>query len=210
MTRSSEDTRRIQDSIRRRGITSLFHYTRVSSLPSIFTADALLSRSQMDTMSMSYTGHTWGYNGKEVEFADYICCGFLPHWGMMGKESELLCVFELKADLIWHEGTLFCPDNSALNDYTLDHLQAHNTADDFDEMFPDQTTYRTRSWQAEILVYHRIPLSEVSMLHFRTRGELDQARTLVQAARLAQAQSPALRPIAVSISPRRFPPSLSG
>jgi hypothetical protein len=134
----------------------------------------------MDKRGIPYIGHTWGRPGKDKELEDYICCSFIPHWGMLSKETEAQAVLELSPDLIWRRGTLFCPGNTASNEFSLSGLRDNNTVDALDAMFDNPYTGFPTPYQCEILVYREIILAEhLNLIHFREAEDLEYGEKLI-------------------------------
>lgn len=204
MADSLAECRRIAASVDRRGIRCLYHFTRIAALPSILRTGGIMCRALLEANGISFVGHGWGRAGKDEEFADYICCGFLPPWGMMHREADPICVVEVSASLISRPGTLFCPDNSAFNHFTLEGLKAASDAASFDAMFPNQTTYKTSSHQAEVLVHRSIPLTDFRVIHFRSDPERKAALAQLHGIRIPASQRAAL-PLNFKVTPEHFP-----
>lgn len=206
--RPGHDAERIRASVQKRGIQAIYHYTAVTNLPSILQMGALLSRAEMDARNINYVGHGWGRPGKEVELEDYVCCSFVPHWGMLRRETEPQAVFELAPKLIWREGTLFCPGNSASNEFDLEFLRDKNTVETFDEMFDNPFTGFPTPYQCEVLVNKRIGLAYLTAVHFQSAEHRDYGVTLIEDtvrdASLRQRLQPIL-PIRVGVTPRLYP-----
>lgn len=205
------DAQRIRASVERREIKGIYHYTAITNLPSIIREEGLLSRAEMDARGIVYVGHGWGRPGKEQELEDYVCCSFVPHWGMLRKETEPQGVLELSPDLIWRKGTIFCPDNSASNEFNLDMLRDNNTVETFDAMFNSPDISFPTPYQCEVLGYREISLKHLRAIHFRTTEEKDYASTLIrdvlQDPHLRQRLNPIL-PIRVGVTPRLYPPEM--
>jgi len=205
------DAQRIQASVQRREVKAIYHYTAITNLPSILREGGLLSRDQMNAKGILYLGHGWGRPGKEQELEDYICCGFVPHWGMLRKEREPQAVLELTPDLIWRHGTIFCPGNSASNEFNLEMLRDMNTVEAFDAMFDNPDTSFPIPYQCEVMVYRKIPLGHLRATHFQTTEDREYGVALMRDA----LQEPNVRerlrevlPIRALVTPRLYPPEM--
>lgn len=203
------DADRIRASVQRRGIAGIYHYTAITNLPSILREGGLLSRAEMDRRGIQYVRHGWGRPGKEKELEDYVCCSFVPHWGMLRRETEPQAVLKLKPDLIWRDGTLFCPGNSASNLYDLNSLRNLSTMEAFDAMFPNLHTGFPEPYQCEVMVRGYIPLDYLQSVHFRTTDDHTYGTTLMR----DTLKEPAVRerlmtalPIRAGVSPGLYPP----
>jgi hypothetical protein len=165
----------------------------------------------MDARGIVYLGHSWGRPGKEQELEDYVCCGLVPHWGMLRNETEPQAVLSLTPDLIWRDGTVYCPDNSASNAFNLDMLRGLNTAEAFDAMFDNPDTSFPTPYQCEIMVHREIPLEHLRAIHFRNTGERDYGSRLMidalQAPDTRTRLNPIL-PITVAVTPNLYPPQM--
>lgn len=197
------DADRIRASAERRGIR-LYHYTAIENLPSILRVGALLSRTEMQQRSVEFVGHGWGRAGKEEELSDYICCSFRPNWGMLSRETAPQAVLQLMPRLLWRSGTLFCPGNSARNEFDLDTLTANTTVEAFDAMFDSPYSDFPSPYDCEALVYRVISLRNLLRVHFRTDAEQERGEELINGADIAE-QVQAILPITIAVTPHLYP-----
>jgi ssDNA thymidine ADP-ribosyltransferase, DarT len=110
--------------------------------------------------------HYWGAAGRKEEFSSYVCCGFLPPWGMLKQHGEEFAILALEAEAICTQnGTLFCPTNSAKLDYTVEEILGRSEIDAFDACFVNRETRQVYP-QAEILVPRVVPLFHVHGIVF--------------------------------------------
>jgi hypothetical protein len=190
-------------------MSGIYHYTDIrTSLPSILKAGGLLSRAEMDAREVKYVGHGWGRPGKELELEDFICCSLVPNWGMLRKETEPQAVLELQTDLIWREGTLFCPGNSAYNAFSLDNLRDKNTVEAFDAMFDNPYSDFPNPYDCEVMVYRSISLDNLRVIHFQTEGARDQGVAIIREVLSDQRireRVESILPLRTRISPRLYP-----
>lgn len=195
---------RLQASVSRRSIVGIFHYTYLGGLPSIFRSGGLLSRANLHKDGTEYKGHGYGRPGKEAELCDYIFCSLVPPWGMMGKEEDNMALLEVSPRLIWREGTIFCPNNSAFNEFSLKDLLGNNTADVFDTLFPNPNASWPTNLMAEIMVRDMIPAYDIIRLHFLRGEDKQQADHLSRGVQIPQEYYPSEH-IKLAVTPRHFP-----
>lgn len=117
----------IQGSLARRRITRVCHMTSCDRLPDIVRYGGLLSYSEriQSAVPEPEVPHYWGSADKKDALASYVICSFMPPWWMCKKRNEELAMILLDASAVCcHQGTRFCPVNSALNLFTAcrDHL----------------------------------------------------------------------------------------
>lgn len=108
----SQDSTLIQQSIRRRGISRVWHLSRVTQLKDIFSTGALLSRAEMNRLGILYGMSGWGSDAKAEELKDFICCSIVFPWGMSKEEPETKALVPLDPVVLLREGTLSCGNTS--------------------------------------------------------------------------------------------------
>lgn len=156
----SPGSNEIGRSILRRGISVVFHLTRIEQLPSIFRTGALLSRAKMDVLGVSYGLSGWGSAEKEEELKDYICCSIISPWGMARVESAEKALLALKPRVLLREGTLFSGRWSSYGDVSLETLSGSTDVAAFDLLFDNPDTGFPTPAPGEFLVRDCIPLNE--------------------------------------------------
>lgn len=156
----SPDSSEIARSILRRGISVVFHLTKIEQLPSIFRTGALLSRAKMDVLGVSYGMSGWGSTGKEEELKDYICCSIISPWGMARVEPEEKALLALKPRVLLREGTLFSGRWSSHGDVSLETLSESTDVAAFDLLFDNPGTGFPTPDPGEFLVRDCIPINE--------------------------------------------------
>jgi hypothetical protein len=198
----SADAARLRASVERRGIIRLYHYTASINLRSILAHGAVYSRAQMNARGIAFTGHGWGRAGKDEELSDYICCSFVPHWGMISRETETQAVLAFRADLVWRAGTLFCPGNSASNEFDINTLTADTTVNAFDALFDNPNGSWPRPYQCEVLVRDEIPLDSLIRVNFQSVADQEAALEQVKHLRVPAGQET----VTFAVSPGLYPP----
>lgn len=196
----------LRASLRRRRLHRLFHFTPADHLRSIFRTGALFCRRELIARKIPFSGHGWGYLGKEQEFGDYVICGFCPHWGMIRREERPIAVMKVESEILLVDGALICPGNSASNEYTLDNLRTNDPFELFDGLFPDPTGNWPTNYQAEVLIPNMIPLNCVKEVlaprDDHRRFFLAEARAGLRENRTPLSLS---EPIRFVVDPRSFP-----
>ncbi len=130
-------------------------------MPAIFQVGALLSRSQMEGLGISYGMSSWGNPVKEREMRDYICCSILRPWGMSGQDPETRALITLQPRTLCRNGTLFSGRWSSFNEITLEALRREGTdLQAFEIMFPTRDSNFPSPAPGEFLVPDCVPLAE--------------------------------------------------
>lgn len=115
--------------------------------------------------------HYWGSPGKEEELADFVICSFMPPWWMCRARQEELAIILMDAeDVCCRDGVVFCPTNSAYNEYPADEIKTRSGLGHFDACFQNPDTYQAAT--SEIFVPNEVPVSTFRALVFCD----DQAR----------------------------------
>ena len=149
----------IAKSVRHRKISRIWHMTRISKLESILTNGGLLSRARMDVRGIPYQMSSWGSAAKANDLRDYICCSFVPPWGMSRNQRGTLVLVQLQESLLWRKGTLFSPGWSSSNSISVDALLSNDSGENFDSMFEHFKADIPSPRTAEILVLNEVPLT---------------------------------------------------
>jgi hypothetical protein len=156
----SQHSNSIQQSVQRRGISRVWHLTRVTQLKNIFGRGALLSRAEMDRLGIPYGMSGWGNDAKAEELKDYICCSIICPWGMSKEEPETKALISLDPMVLLREGSLFCGTWSSFGDISIKSLLGNCTIEAFDLMFENTTSPFPAPSPGEFLVPNCIPVSE--------------------------------------------------
>lgn len=157
----------IEESLHRRRIQYVCHMTPCHRLPDIINAGGLLSLNARRSRGINEldTPHYWGSPGKEEELADYVVCAFMPPWGMIKDHKEELAIILLDAvKVCCKKDVVFCPTNSAYNDYSADMIKSRSGIYHFDACFQNPDTYM--AGDSEILIPHKIPIDHFRYLTF--------------------------------------------
>ena len=85
---------------------------------------------------------------------------------MIKGENRPVSVIELDPGLIWREGTIFCPGNSACNEFDLESLSEADPVDTFDNLFPDEKGNWPTNYQAEVLLPGIIEVEKIKRVLF--------------------------------------------
>lgn len=172
----SQDSTLIQQSIRRRGISRVWHLSRVTQLKDILSTGALLSRAEMDRLGILYGMSGWGSDAKAEELKDFICCSIVFPWGMSKEEPETKALVPLDPVVLLREGTLFCGTWSSFNEVSLVDLLGNCTVEAFDLMFESETSSFPAPLPGEFLMPKCIPISEFdSRIYFYNDEAKQQA-----------------------------------
>jgi hypothetical protein len=150
------------------------HWTPASAVPSVME-HGLLCRRELEARGIAYQPHGYGRAGKELEFAGHVVLGFLPHWGMMRSESGPVAILEINSRVVLADGTFFCPDNTARNDYDFSEASKWDAAKHLDDLFEDPTSYKSANYQAEIWVPDGVAVEDIVGVYFRTTEDRDAA-----------------------------------
>ena len=187
------------------GTWGVWHYTLAAYLPSIFKEGGILPRSELEARGVAYfDGHYWGSTGKENELADFVCCSFLPSWGMMTTESSDLALIQLDRSVIWSSGTCFCPGNVARNAFPASDIKKWTEPEHLEKLYVS-AGYVTVA-QAELLVGGGIPLSYFRELVFWDQSSRDDAVGQIEAVlKQPDFKHPAPNKISANVNSARFP-----
>ena len=137
--------------------------------------NGLLCRRELEARGIAYQPHGYGRAGKEKDFEGHIALGFLPQWGMMHSESGPSAIVEVNAKVVMAQGTFFCPDNTARNEYDFAEARTWTAARHLDDFFEDPTSFKSKNWQAEIWVPDAIAVEDIMAVYFRTIEDRDAA-----------------------------------
>ena len=157
----------IEESLNRRNIQYVCHMTPCHRLPDIINEGGLLSLNERRNRGIKEldSPHYWGAVGKAEELADYVVCAFMPPWGMIQSHKEELAIILLDAvQVCCKKDVVFCPTNSARNNYTADRIKSRSGIQHFDACFQNPHTYWAND--SEIFVPHQIPLDNFRYLTF--------------------------------------------
>lgn len=176
VARLKADVDKIRDVLLRHGRKTFVHWTPASAVPSILE-HGVLCRRELEARGISYEPHGYGRMGKEDDFAGHVCLGFLPHWGMMSRAAGPSAVLEVRASVLTREGTFFCPDNTARNDFDFAEVSSWTSAQHLDDLFAGPTEWKSANYQAEIWVPDGIAPDDIRAVSFRSEGDRDAVIT---------------------------------
>ena len=110
--------------------------------------------------------HYWGSADKKEAFEGYVICAFMPPWWMCKAHDEELVIVLLDAEAVCcREGVLFCPGNSAYNDYPADQIKNMRGIDSFNACFRGNPN-TSQTGYSEIIVPERVDFSDFRGLVF--------------------------------------------
>jgi hypothetical protein len=175
-TRIKADADKIQAVLVRHSRRTFVHWTPASAVPSILEY-GVLCRRELEARGISYEPHGYGRAGKEDDFAGHVCLGFLPHWGMMRGETGPSAVLDIRASVVTIEGTFYCPDNTARNDYDFAEVSSWTSAQHLDELFAGPTDFKSANYQAEIWVPNGVAVDDIRTVWFRSEEDRDAVVT---------------------------------
>ena len=155
----------------RHGRRTFVHWTPATAVPSILQ-HGILCRRELNARGLPYEPHGYGRWGKEADFAGHVCLGFLPHWGMMSRETGPSAILEIQAAVVATPGTFFCPDNTARNEYDFSEVSTWGTAQHLEDLFAGPTEWKSENYQAEIWVPDGIQVNQIPAVYFRTKEDL--------------------------------------
>ena len=172
-TNDSSEISKILRNAKRRGISRLVHFTRLSSLKEIIRDREILSRERLNRSRKEYA-----LNDKERRdgFIDHICCSIqYPNMSLLNdflnKYEEEWVVLFLNMDLLGLRTTKFCPVNAA----TECGQHVKSGLESFESLFenkvevirtierkPKHDSSCPTDNQAEVLVLDTIPVSSIT------------------------------------------------
>jgi len=179
----------IAESLHRRRVGYVCHMTPCDRLPSIIQSGGIFSRTRRAEHLIAEPNepHYWGTPGKAEDLADYVVCGFMAPWWMCKGHTEELAIIVLDAKAVCcGEGVLFCPTNSARNDYAAGEIKKRSGIEFFDACFPNLDTYQ--AGDSEIFVPGLVPAHHIRGIVFCDQQALDHWLPIVQAAATAAPQ----------------------
>lgn len=157
--------------LRRHNRTALYHWAQAMAVPSVLQ-HGLLPRRDLDSRGIAYDPHGYGRAGKEEDFAGHVCLAFMPHWGMMRRESGPTAIFKIDASIVAVDGAFFCPENTARNEYDFSEVSTWTTATHLDDLFTGPTDWDLVSYQSEVWV-PEVPVDYIRSVIFRTVEDRD-------------------------------------
>ncbi len=156
--------REFRSAVERHQISALYHCTPGANLETIFRVGGLLSRSEQLRLGVRPAKyHGWGK--KWTSLADYVCLGFVPPRHIRG-ESDSNVVLRISPEIIWLDGVVFCPCNSAKEWYSPEEIGARDDLDAFEYLFRNEHSMRLKRQDAEILVPKAVALDWVNAILF--------------------------------------------
>lgn len=162
--------------LRRREINRLFHVTERKNWKSILKNGGIFSRSgqrKLDIFPASLNG--WG--GNADIFSDYICLGLKPPYGMIRKMKAPVILI-IDPAVIYRQGTVFCPVNSAQKGLNPAVVVSRFTPADFEALFKSDYGDFLINRDSEILVRDRIPLRDITAVVCREKSDYRNLNTI--------------------------------
>ena len=160
----------LKESIERRGVECLFHYTLAENFPSILKSGMLLSRKLMREKGINPAIiHGWGSKKNDLE--NYCCLGFIPPLAMLKKEEKSIILLSINVRVIGYEKTCFSPMNSAKSVIQSKDVMERTHLDAFDGLFKNHNSKYPVSPQSEVLVPNGISLKDIEFIYFNSKKE---------------------------------------
>jgi len=147
---------------------------------------------------MVFAEHGYGRVGKALQFDHYVCVSLYPQKGMMRRETGPLSLLEVRPELLYVEGSFYCPGNSARNDYEFDELVGKTELAHLEDLFEGPGEWKLRDWQAEIWIPEYIAAGDIIRVSFATDAIRQRAVELCQDVPLA-------KDVVFAVEQRHFP-----
>ncbi len=167
----------MQEFIRERGITELYHFTNVDNLHSILN-NGLLSRYTLNNMGLGYEQND---DYRLENRLDAICTSIsFPNYKMFYRyrqnTSNTYCVIELDPRLLYEKECIFCISNAASREERQRRINEKLGVDGLRRLFYDDNLrrelrlepYFTTNPQAEVLVTNDIEVEYIRSINFNT------------------------------------------
>lgn len=175
-----------------RDITSLFHFTRASNLPSIIE-NGLLPRTDLTSENISFT---YNDSARYDSCKDAVCLSIaFPNYKMFFslRNQDLnidWVVLELDARILLDFDCAFCYSNAAKSEIPKTPLETRKTLEALKGLYMEQYGNICRSKmnlpdsyptdpQAEVLVFGRIPVSYIKKVHFNDLFAEDEYKKFI-------------------------------
>lgn len=169
---------RINDSIAKKGIQSVFHFSSLDNAPSIIN-QGLFSRQILDTSNLLYSWNDdYRYDNKLSHISLSIS---YPNYKMLYKYNKgsntPMFIIELSPAVLLRPGNLFFETNAA--NAKFKNLIRTGSLEDFERMFSlnrrnNLPLQYTADFQAEVMVPHYIPSSYFTKFHFKDQNEYNE------------------------------------
>lgn len=189
------EARAIEASVRRRGITQIFHFTPLSQVPRILAHGGIHPRNVLRARGIVFNDdhRRWSAEArKSEELAQYVATGIARPWGMMQHEPNCV-VFGLNAQLLWRSGTSFLGGWSSRNEIAgIADVRARQTAGHFDAMFDNPTSAFPAPLPGEVLLDGSVPLQQVVAVYAKDEAHRQLIQATVREAQIAY-RGPTLR-----------------
>ena len=172
---------------RRKGVTRLCHFTRLSSLEGIIRDGCIKPSSEL---LPSQVNDGYRLDGHQ----EFVCCSIMcPNVFLLntfaGDNLNAWCVLHLQTDLLWKQGTKFCPVNASTGIVA----QIHGGVAGFIALYQTEVngprkTYQRKTRQpcsiptnnqAEVLVQGSVPLELISRIVIPSRDADKVAHSIV-------------------------------
>ncbi len=166
-TLTKEDREALKKSAESRQIRCLYHYTRISNLPTILE-NGLCSLTELRCRSISYTANDMDRLDNQPQSIS-VSVGFPNYLTFYTKRRESgvdFAILALRPDLLWELDAAFNRSNAASSEMAAMPIGERKTLQAFGSMFGDLNEverdklrlrpYYTTDPQAELLVFERI------------------------------------------------------
>lgn len=159
----------IQEVIKQRNITRLFHFTHSDNLSSILE-NGLLARSELDDEDKNYN-YTFNDTDRIDGHMDAICLSIsFPNARMFWKYRALKAgdwvILGIDPSILWAKNCAFYPTNAASNNIRFKDLELMKGCEAFNDLFADEVfgiqrdvnlpTEYTTDVQAEVMIFEKI------------------------------------------------------
>lgn len=170
--------------LEKREISSLYHFTKIDNLKSIFD-NGIIPRSSLEAGSFSYTDK---FRGDGFLDANCVSISF-PQYKMFYRKrgenvSQDWVVIEISTDTVLEKECAFFERNAASREVKKEIIENRKTSTAFEKMFADIEEFPPRADtklldkfptdpQAEILVFGKIEPNLIEAFHFENESILN-------------------------------------
>lgn len=182
----------IAEEIKKRGITALYHFTRVENLPSIMRR-GILPRKVLDETVPDFF---YNDDNRYDNCTDAVCLSLeFPNYRMFYYErsqrpDSKWAVLKLKPSILTDFPCAFCWTNASDDTVTRIELSRRMGADAFRGLFADRPGFPQRAAlgipdsyptnpQAEILAFATIPIEYIQRVHFQDFATLRECKPML-------------------------------
>lgn len=175
----SADADAIRESIRRRGLTEVYHYAPLSQVPGIVQHGGIHPRAVLRERRIEFNDDPsrWSNDyGKAEALTDYVAVGVARPWGMMQHEPDCV-VFGIRSDVLLRDGTAFMGAWSSRGEIRgLSDVEEHEGIASFNAMFDNATSNWPSELPGEILIKGTLRPQDITHLYVRSQTHLDRVR----------------------------------